>query len=169
VLADALKLLYDHLVIATGATHSHPGRDAWAPFAPCLKRVDDATLVRRRILEAFEHAKVAASEVERRRLLSFVIVGGGPIGVELAGAIAELAAPVGMAKDFHNFNPAAAEIILLQAGPRVPALPESLSEVARRSLADLGVNVLVNSKVRVIDADGVIVNDQRIYSRRSIE
>jgi NADH:ubiquinone reductase (H+-translocating) len=164
VLADALKLLYDHLVIATGATHSHPGRDAWAPFAPCLKRVDDATLVRRRILE---HAKVAASEVERRRLLSFVIVGGGPIGVELAGAIAELAAPVGMAKDFHNFNPAAAEIILLQAGPRVPALPESLSEVARR--ADLGVNVLVNSKVRVIDADGVIVNDQRIYSRRSIE
>jgi NADH dehydrogenase FAD-containing subunit len=165
VLADGLKLPYDHLVIATGATHSYFGQDAWAPFAPGLKRVDDATLVRRRILEAFEHAEVAASEVERRRLLSFVIVGGGPTGVELAGAIAELAR-VGMAKDFRNFDPATAEIILLQAGPRLlPAFPESLSEVARRSLADMGVNVLLNSKVRVIDADGVIANDRRIYSR----
>jgi NADH dehydrogenase len=165
VLADGLKLPYDHLVIATGATHSYFGQDAWAPFAPGLKRVDDATLVRRRILEAFEHAEVAAGEVERRRLLSFIIVGGGPTGVELAGAIAELAR-VGMAKDFRNFDPAAAEIILVQAGPRLlPAFPESLSEVARRSLADMGVNVLLNSKVRMIDADGVIVNDQRIYSR----
>src|SRR5215475_2679667 len=165
VFADGLKLPYDHLVIATGATHSYFGQDAWAPFAPGLKRVDDATLVRRRILEAFEHAEVAPSEVERRQLLSFVIVGGGPTGVELAGAIAELAR-VGMAKDFRNFDPAAAEIILLQAGPRLlPAFPESLSEVARRSLADIGVNVLLNSKVHMIDADGVIVNDQRIYSR----
>jgi NADH:ubiquinone reductase (H+-translocating) len=165
VLADGLKLPYDHLVIATGATHSYFGRDAWASLAPGLKRVDDATLVRRRILEAFEHAEVAASEVERRRLLSFVIVGGGPTGVELAGAIAELAR-VGMAKDFRNFDPATAEIILLQAGPRLlPTFPESLSEVARRSLADMGVNVLLNSKVHVIDADGVIANDRRIYSR----
>ena len=165
VLADGLKLPYDHLVIATGATHSYFGRDAWAPFAPGLKRVDDATLVRRRILEAFEHAEVAASEVERRRLLSFVIVGGGPTGVELAGAIAELA-HVGMAKDFRNFDPATAEIIVVQAGPRLlPAFPESLSEVARRSLADMGVNVLLNSKVGLIDTDGVIVNDRRIYSR----
>ena len=165
VLADGLNLPYDYLVIATGATHSYFGKDAWAPFAPGLKRVDDATLVRRRVLEAFEHAELAASEAERRRLLSFVIVGGGPTGVELAGAIAELAR-VGMEKDFRNFDPAAAEIILVQAGPRLlPAFPESLSEVARRSLADIGVNVLLNSKVRVIDADGVIVNDQRIYSR----
>jgi NADH:ubiquinone reductase (H+-translocating) len=165
VLADGLKLPYDHLVIATGATHTYFGRDAWGAFAPGLKRVDDATLVRRRILEAFEHAEVTPSEVERRRLLSFVIVGGGPTGVELAGAIAELAR-VGMAKDFRNFEPAAAEIILVQSGPRLlPAFPESLSEVARRSLADMGVNVLLNSKVRAIDADGVIVNDQRICSR----
>src|SRR5215831_532149 len=149
VLADGLKLPYDHLVIATGATHSYFGQDAWAPFAPGLKRVEDATLVRRRVLEAFEHAEVAASEAERRRLLSFVIVGGGPTGVELAGAIAELAR-VGMEKDFRNFDPATAEIILVQAGPRLlPAFPESLSEVARRSL----------------DADGVMVNDRRIYSR----
>ena len=165
VLADGLKLPYDHLVIATGATHSYFGQDAWAPFAPGLKRVDDATHVRRRVLEAFENAEVAVSEAERRQLLSFVIVGGGPTGVELAGAIAELAR-VGMEKDFRNFDPATAEIILVQAGPRLlPAFPESLSEVARRSLAAVGVKVFLNSKVRLIDADGVLVNDRRIYSR----
>src|SRR5258708_2459082 len=123
VLADGLNLPYDYLVIATGATHSYFGHDTWAPFAPGLKRVDDATLVRRRVLEAFEHAEVAASEAERRRQLSFVIVGGGPTGVELAGAIAELAR-VGMEKDFRNFDPASPEIILVQAGPPlVPAFP----------------------------------------------
>ena len=165
VLGDGLNLPYDHLVIATGATHSYFGQDAWAPFAPGLKRVDDATLVRRRVLEAFEHAEVAASEAERRRLLSFVIVGGGPTGVELAGAIAELAR-VGMEKDFRNFDPATAEIILVHAGPRLlPAFPESLSEVASRSLADIGVKVLLNSEVHLIDADGVMVKDRRIYSR----
>jgi NADH:ubiquinone reductase (H+-translocating) len=165
VLADGLKLPYDYLVIATGAAHSYFGHDAWAPFAPGLKRVDDATLVRGRVLEAFERAEVAANEEERRQLLSFVIVGGGPTGVELAGAIAELAR-VGMAKDFRNFDPATAEIILVQAGPRLlPAFPESLSEVARRSLANIGVQVFLNSKVRLIDADGVLVNDRRIYSR----
>src|SRR6266446_5845623 len=165
VLTDGLNLPYDHLVIATGATHSYFGQDAWAPFAPGLKRVDDATLVRRRVLEAFEHAEVAGSEAERRRQLSFVIVGGGPTGVELAGVIAELAR-VGMEKDFRNFDPATAEIILVQAGPRLlPAFPESLSEIARCSLADMGVNVLLNSKVSLIDADRVIVNDRHIYSR----
>src|SRR5712675_103497 len=165
VLADGVNLPYDYLVIATGATHSYFGHDAWAPFAPGLKRVDDATLVRRRVLEVFENAEVAVSEAERRRLLSFVIVGGGPTGVELAGAIAELAR-VGMEKDFRNLDPATAEIILVQAGPRLlPAFPETLSEVARRSLADIGVQVFLDSKVRLIDADGVLVNDRRIYSR----
>src|SRR5258708_3198489 len=159
-LADGLNLPHDYLVIATGATRTYFGHDAWAPFAPGLKRVDDATLVRRRVLEAFEGAEVAASEAERRRLLSFVIVGGGPTGVELAGAIAELARVV-MAKDFRNFDPATAEIILVQAGPRLlPAFPESLSG---RSLADIGVKVFLNSNVRLIDADGVLVNDRRIY------
>jgi NADH dehydrogenase FAD-containing subunit len=165
VLADGLNLPYDYLVIATGATHSYFGRDDWAPFAPGLKRVDDAILVRGRVLEAFEQAEVAANETERRRLLSFVIVGGGPTGVELAGAIAELAR-VGMEKDFRNFDPATAEIILVEAGPRLlPAFPESLSEIARRSLTDIGVNVLLNSTVRLIDSDGVVVNDRRIYSK----
>src|SRR5262249_13965955 len=165
VLADGLSIPYDYLVIATGATHSYFGKDAWAPFAPGLKRVEDATFVRRRMLEAFEHAEGGGREVERRRLLTFIIVGGGPTGVELAGAIDELAR-VGMEKDFRNFDPATAEIILLQAGPRLlPAFPQSLSEVARRSLADAGVKVLVNSEVRLIDGDGVIVHDRRIYAR----
>jgi NADH dehydrogenase len=165
VLADGLNLPYDHLVIATGATHSYFGQDAWVPFAPGLKRVEDATLVRRRVLEAFEHAEVAASEEERQRLLNFVIVGGGPTGVELAGAIAELAR-VGMEKDFRSFDPAAAEVTLVEAGPRLlPTFPEPLSEVARRSLGEIGVKVLLNSRVRLIDAAGVIVNDRRIYSR----
>src|SRR5215469_4419300 len=136
VLADGLSIPYDYLVIATGATHSYFGKDAWAPFAPGLKRVEDATFVRRRMLEAFEHAEVAASEVERRRLLTFVIVGGGPTGVELAGAIAELAR-VGMEKDFRNFDPATAEIILLQAGPRLlpgvsPVAVGGCASLARR-------------------------------------
>jgi NADH dehydrogenase/putative oxidoreductase len=165
VLADGLNLPYDHLVIATGATHSYFGQDVWLPFAPGLKRVEDATLVRRRVLEAFEHAEVAASEEERRRLLTFVIVGGGPTGVELAGAIAELAR-VGMEKDFRSFDPGTAEVILVEAGLRLlPAFPESLSEVARRALGEIGVKVCLNSRVRLIDAAGVVVNDRRIYAR----
>jgi NADH dehydrogenase len=167
LLADGLKLKlsYDYLVIATGAAHSYFGKDLWAPFAPGLKRVDDATLVRRRILAAFEDAEVAASKEEQRRSLTFVIVGGGPTGVELAGAIAELAR-VGLEKDFRQFDPATANVILVQAGPRLlPTFPQTLSEIARRSLEDIGVKVLLNSMVRLIDAEGVQVNDQRIYSR----
>src|SRR5260221_12502704 len=165
VLTDGLNLPYDHLVIATGATHSYFGQDAWAPYAPGLQRVDDATLVRRLVLDAFEHAEVAASEAERRRQLSFVIVGGGPTGAELAGAIAELAR-VGMEKDFRNFDPATAETILVQAGPRLlPTVSESLAEAARRSLADIGVKVFLNSEGRLIDAEGVMGPARRIYSK----
>jgi len=164
LLADALKLPYDHLVIATGATHSYFGQDAWAPFAPGLKRVDDATFVRRRVLEAFERAEVAVNEDDRRRLLNFVVVGGGPTGVELAGAIAELAR-VGLEKDFRTFDPATSKVILVERGPRLLAsFPQSLSEVARRSLGEIGVEVLLNSAVRVVDADGVVIDDTRIHS-----
>jgi len=165
LLAEGLRLRYDYLVIATGATHSYFGHDSWAPFAPSLKRVDDDTLIRRRVLHAFELAEIATCERERKQLLTFVIVGGGPTGVELAGAIAELAR-VGMEKDFRNFDPATAEIILVQAGPRVlPTFPEKLSKIARRSLEELGVKVLIDSMVRSIDAEGVMVNNQRIYAR----
>jgi NADH dehydrogenase len=163
--AEGLKLPYDYLVIATGATHSYFGQDTWAPFAPGLKRVDDATLIRRRLLNAFELAEIATGERERKQLLTFVIVGGGPTGVELAGAIAELAR-VGMEKDFRNFDPAAAEIILVQAGPRVlPTFPAASSQIAHRSLEEMGVKVLIDSMVRSIDAEGVMVNNQRIHSR----
>ena len=165
LLADGLTIPFDYLVIATGATHSYFGKDGWAPFAPGLKRVDDATNIRRRILQSFELAETAGSDEERRHLLTFVIVGGGPTGVELAGAIAELAR-VGMEKDFRNFDPAEAKVILVQAAPRVlPAFPESLSEIARRSLETIGVTVLLDSMVSAIDAEGVVVNKQRIYAR----
>jgi NADH dehydrogenase len=165
IIADGLKLRYDYLVVATGATHSYFGNDAWAPFAPGLKRVDDATQIRSRVLEAFEEAEIAASQDEQQRALTFVVVGGGPTGVELAGSIAELAR-VGMAKDFRHFDPATAEVILVQAAPRLlPAFPDALSDIARRSLEDMGVKVLLNTSVLDIDAGGVLIGDRRIFSR----
>lgn len=165
VVAGDLRLPYDYLVLATGATHSYFGKDVWAPFAPGLKQVDDATAIRRRVLAAFEHAEVAADEETQRRLLNFVVVGGGPTGVELAGAIAELAR-FGMEKDFRNFDPSIANILLVQAAPRIlPTFPEALSATAQKSLEEIGVKVLINSKVEHIDAEGVVVNGERIYSK----
>jgi NADH dehydrogenase len=163
VLVDGRSVPYDYLVVATGATHSYFGKEAWASYAPGLKRVEDAILIRRRLLETFEQAELAASEAERR--LNFVIVGAGPTGVELAGAIAELAR-FGMEKDFRNFDPAAARILLVQAAPRIlPTFPEVLSKRAQQSLEEIGVKVLVNSRVEGIDADGVTVNGNRIDSK----
>jgi NADH dehydrogenase/putative oxidoreductase len=165
VLLGERRVPYDYLVIATGASHSYFGRDEWGPFAPGLKRIEDATAVRRRMLTAFERAESAADETERRRLLTFVIVGGGPTGVELAGAIAELAR-LGLEREFRNFDPASARVILVQAGPRIlPAFPEALSEQARRALEGLGVEVRLDSRVERIDADGVTISGQRIEAR----
>ena len=159
------RVPYDYLVLATGAAHSYFGRDEWAPFAPGLKRIEDATEVRRRLLSAFEMAEVTEDDAERRSLLTFLIVGGGPTGVELAGAIAELAR-WGMEKDFRRFDPAQARIVLIQAGPRVlPSFPEELSETSRKSLERLGVEVLVNSRVEAIDDAGATVNNKRITAR----
>lgn len=156
---------YDYLVLATGATHSYFGHDEWKPYAPGLKRVEDATEVRRRLLLAFELAEATTDLAERSRLLNFLIVGGGPTGVELAGAIAELAR-FGMEKDFRSFDPAQARVILVQAGPRIlPTFPEALSAITRKSLEQLGVEVLTNSRVEHIDDDGVLVNSQRIPSK----
>ncbi|WP_294262781.1 FAD-dependent oxidoreductase [Propionivibrio sp.] len=104
------EIPYDYLVLATGAAHSYFGKDQWAPYAPGLKRIEDATDIRRRILTAFERAEAAEDRVERESLLTFLIVGGGPTGVELAGAIAELAR-FGMEKEFRNFDPAHARVI----------------------------------------------------------
>jgi NADH dehydrogenase/putative oxidoreductase len=153
---------YDYLVLATGATHSYFGKDSWSQHAPGLKRVEDAIEMRRRILTAFERAESSIDERERTSLLTFLIVGGGPTGVELAGAIAELAR-FGMVQEFRRFDPAAAKIILVQSGPRIlPAFPEALASIAQRALERLGVQVLLGSRVEAIDSDGVTVSGARI-------
>ncbi|MFO1351727.1 MAG: FAD-dependent oxidoreductase [Gammaproteobacteria bacterium] len=165
VLLGARRLAFDYLILATGARHAYFGRDEWESLAPGLKQIDDATHVRRRLLLAFERAESETEMGEQSRLLTFVIVGGGPTGVELAGAIAELARH-GMEREFRNIDPAKARVILVQAGPRIlPTFPEPLSEKSRQSLLRLGVEVLTNSRVERIDADGVVVSGQRIDSR----
>src|SRR5271155_4110575 len=135
------RVTYDYLVLATGARHAYFGHDDWEVFAPGLKRIEDATEIRRRILLAFEHAENETDAEERRRLMNLVIVGGGPTGVELAGAIAELARRA-LAKDFRNIDPRAARIILIEAGPRLlSSFPEDLSDDATQRLEQLGVEV----------------------------
>ena len=153
---------YDYLVIATGATHSYFGRDDWADFAPGLKRIEDATRIRRSILLAFEQAELARDEAERQRLLTFVIVGGGATGVEMAGAIAEIARQT-LAKDFRRIDPRSSRIILLEAGPRVlPTLPEDLSTYAERTLTRMGVDVRTSTRVTNCDRGGVDLDRGRI-------
>jgi NADH dehydrogenase FAD-containing subunit/uncharacterized membrane protein YphA (DoxX/SURF4 family) len=162
---SAKTIPYDYLVLATGASHSYFGRDEWAPHAPGLKRIEDATEVRRRLLRAFELAESAESVAEREALLTFLIVGGGPTGVELAGAIAELARH-GMEREFRHIDPATARVILVQAAPRIlPAFAEPMSETARQSLERLGVMVRLNARVEHIDAQGVVVSGERIAAR----
>lgn len=165
VLIGNKRVPYDYLVVATGAQHNYFGRNEWERYAPGLKRIDDAIEVRRRLLTAFEQAENTDDAQRRASLLTFIIVGAGPTGVELAGAIAELAKH-GMEKDFRNFDPASARVILIQAGPRVlPTFSERLSAVARTSLERLGVEVLTESRVEHIDDEGVIVNGERIAAR----
>ena len=156
------RIPYDYLVVATGARHSYFGHDEWARFAPGLKQVEDATSIRSRLLLAFEQAENAASPDIQREILTFVIVGGGPTGVELAGAIAELARN-GLAREFRAVDPSIARVILMQAGPRIlPTFPESLSSEATAELTELGVEVLTGSSVQLIDGEGVIVSDRRV-------
>jgi NADH:ubiquinone reductase (H+-translocating) len=162
LLKDADPIRYDDLVIATGATHSYFGHDDWAEAAPGLKRIEDATLIRRRILLAFERAELTHDENERRRLLTFVIVGAGATGVEMAGAIAEIARQT-LAKDFRRIDPRSASIVLIEAGPRVmPTLPEDLSDYAARALAQLGVDVRTGTRVTHCDRRGVDLDNGRI-------
>jgi NADH dehydrogenase FAD-containing subunit len=159
------RIPYDYLIIAAGARHAYFGHDEWEDVAPGLKKIDDATAIRHRILVAFEKAETATDPEERRRLLTFVIVGGGPTGVEMAGAIAELAKKT-LARDFRTIDPASARVILVEGGPRVLlAFPEALSAKARRSLEKLGVEVLTNTSVDLCDADGVVSRGMRIEAR----
>ncbi|MEP6884485.1 MAG: NAD(P)/FAD-dependent oxidoreductase [Gammaproteobacteria bacterium] len=159
------ELPYDYLVLATGAAHSYFGKDQWSAFAPGLKRIEDATEIRRKLLTAFELAEATDDDDERAALLTFLIVGGGPTGVELAGAIAELAR-FGMDKEFRRFDPASARVVLVQSAPRIlPTFDETLSVVAKRSLEKLGVEVFIGRRVENIDANGVWVNGERIAAR----
>jgi NADH:ubiquinone reductase (H+-translocating) len=159
---------YDYLILATGARHAYFGHDEWELLAPGLKRIEDATEIRRRILLAFERAESEADADERRRLMNLIIVGGGPTGVELAGAIAELARRA-LAKDFRNIDPRVTRIILVEAGPRLlPSFPEDLSNDATRRLERLGVEVRLGTPVTAIDSSGVTFGPVRIESRTVI-
>src|SRR5713226_5858818 len=165
---EARGIPYDILIVASGARHAYFGHDEWEGVAPGLKKIEDATTLRRRVLLAFEQAENTDDAEERRRLLNFVIIGGGPTGVELAGAIAELA-KVALAMDFRNIDPRLARIILIEAGPRVLAtFPETLSAFAKTALEKLGVEVQVGRAVTACDASGVIVAGQRVEARTII-
>ena len=156
------EIPYDYLVIATGSTHSYFGHDDWSRFAPGLKRIEDGTRIRRSILIAFERAEVMTDEDQRRRLLTFVIVGGGATGVEMAGAIADVARQT-LAADFRRIDPRSARIILIEAGPRLlPTFPASLSDYALKTLTRVGVEVRTGTLVTKCDADGVDLKDGRI-------
>ncbi len=160
--ADPVEIPYDYLVLATGATHSYFGHDDWAEAAPGLKRIEDATRIRRRILIAFERAELTSDEAERRRLLTFVVVGAGATGVEMAGAIAEVARQT-LAMDFRNIDPRTARIVLIEAGPRVmPTFPENLSDYVRTTLAAKGVEVMTDTRVTGCDMRGVDTDRGRI-------
>ncbi len=156
------EIAYDFLIVATGATHSYFGHEEWAKAAPGLKSIDDATLIRRKLLLAFERAEASVDPQERARQLTFVIVGGGPTGVELAGAISELARRT-LPPEFHRADPARARILLLEAGPRILAtFPERLSDYARRALERMGVEVQTDTAVEDVFEDRVVAGDADI-------
>jgi NADH dehydrogenase len=165
VIAEDNRVAFDTLIVATGAQHGYFGHDDWARCAPGLKTIDDATYLRRRILLAFEKAETETDPVERRRLLNFVIVGGGPTGVEMAGAVAELAKRA-LASDFRAIDPLQARIILVEVAARLlTPFDPSLSDAAKISLERLGVEVRVNVGVTAADCAGVSLGDERIEAR----
>lgn len=164
VLTDG-ELPYDELILATGATHSYFGHDAWAAFAPGLKTIEDALDIRRRVLFAYEAAERETDPQLRQAWLTFAIVGGGPTGSELAGALSEIARH-SLSRDFRSIDPSSARVILFEGAPRVlPGYVETLSEKAKAQLQALGVEVRTGVRVTHIDAEGVSVGDERIPAR----
>ena len=156
-LRDGATLPYDHLIVAAGATHSYFGRDDWARFAPGLKTLADAFEIRRRVLLAFEAAEKENDPQRRAAWLTFVVIGAGPTGVEMAGTLAEIARDT-LPGEFRRIDPAGARILLVEGGPRVlQAMPEDLSASAQRQLEKLGVEVRVSSRVTAIDDEGLEV------------
>jgi NADH dehydrogenase len=160
---------YDYLILATGARHSYFGKDEWEKFAPGLKSLDDALEIRRRMLLAFEVAEKTTNDDERRAAMTFVVVGAGPTGMEMAGAIAEIAR-VTLVKDFRHIDSSQARVLLVENAPRViPQFTEDLSESARRQLFDIGVEVRLGVKVEQVDDHGVTLSGgERIPARTVI-
>ena len=164
IITDDGPIEFDYAILACGATHSYFGNEHWEPHAPGLKSIEQATEIRRRVLSAFERAEVADDLDERRKLLTFVVVGGGPTGVELAGAIGEMSR-FALSKDFRNIDASQARVILVEAGPRIlPMFCEELSARAMRDLESLGVQSWTNSRVSDIDENGVTVSGETIHS-----
>jgi NADH dehydrogenase FAD-containing subunit len=164
-LQDGRDEPFDHLVVATGARHAYFGHDEWEKHAPGLKKIDDATDIRRRILLAFERAEATSDAEERKALLTFVVIGGGATGVEMAGAIAELA-HWALADEFRAIDPAQARVMLIETGPRLlPAFPERLSQHAREALEKLGVEVQLGRAVEQCDGAGIIFGGERVAAR----
>ncbi|MGH7425157.1 MAG: NAD(P)/FAD-dependent oxidoreductase, partial [Candidatus Methylomirabilales bacterium] len=161
ILSDG-EIPYDYLIVATGATHSYFGHEEWARFAPGLKTIEEAIDIRRRVLVAYEAAEREPDPDRRGAWLTFVLVGGGPTGVELAGALGEISRHA-LVRDFRRIDPSHARIILLEGLDRIlPSFPPSLSEKARRELASLGVEVRTLSPVTEIDEGGVWLGEERI-------
>jgi NADH:ubiquinone reductase (H+-translocating) len=160
--AEGRSIHYDYLIVATGASHSYFGNDQWAPYAPGMKTISDATFLRRKILLAFERAEVETDPERQRALLTFIFIGAGPTGVELSGALAELAHRA-LAGDFRNIDPKSARIILIEALPRIlPAFDEGLARKAQESLHRLGVEVRTSSPVAEVNDHGVVASGKQI-------
>ena len=168
LIEDGDALPYDTLVLATGARHAYFGHDEWEPFAPGLKTLEDATTLRRRILVAFERAERETDPQRRAALLTFVIIGAGPTGVELAGTIAELAQDT-LPPDFRNIDTHKARVVLIEAGPRVLAgFADDLSAYAQASLQSIGVEVMLGQAVTECSADGVVYGGQTLQAKTII-
>jgi NADH dehydrogenase len=168
LLEDGSGVAYDTLVLATGARHAYFGHDEWEPFAPGLKTLEDATTLRRRILVAFERAERESDPARRDALMTFVIIGAGPTGVELAGTIAELAHTT-LPPDFRRIDTRKARVVLIEAGPRVLAgFPDDLSTYARKSLEGIGVEVVLNQAVTDCNADGVVYGGRQLDAKTII-
>ena len=163
-LADGGELEYDFLIVATGSSHTYFGNDDWGRFAPGLKTLEDALEIRRRVLLAFERAERETDPARRQELLTFVLVGGGPTGVELAGTLAEIARQT-LRHEFRSIDPGGARIVLVEAGPTIlPSFPEKLRDAARKSLARLRVEVREGTKVTGVDAHGVMLGSEPLVA-----
>jgi NADH dehydrogenase len=165
---ESSELGYDYLIVAAGATHTYFGHEEWQPHAPGLKTIEEALEIRRRALLAFEQAEREEDAERRRAFLTFVVIGGGPTGVEMAGAFAEIARHT-LAREFRRIDPASARVVLVEAGPRIlPAYPEGLSARAQRQLEALGVQVWTGSRVSAVGPDGVEIGPDHLAARTTV-